>query len=322
MILCEYGCGTEGKYLLKVGKWCCSESNNSCKGRRKTNSDGLKKAYNEGRKRRDNFKGNHGWQKGKTYVTDPRIKSMILEKFDEYFCVHDKFINMDTIKKFLKRTKLLSYECSICGMKPQWNNKKLTLHLDHIDGNRKNNKLSNLRWLDPNCHSQTETYCSNRNTKYKKQLDEITVIKKIKESASISETLKKLNLSQSGLNYERIKNLMSKYNVNLNVIPQDMKIRRRYQKRLKIKCKFEKCNTMIRETLKTGYCRPCYNKIVNVKIKERPDAQTLLKEVIASPILQVGKKYGVSDNAIRKWLKSYGLPHRSSDLKKLVKLIL
>lgn len=30
--------------------------------------------------------------------------------------------------------------------------------------------------------------------------------------------------------------------------------------------------------------------------------------------LAIGRKYGVSDNAIRKWCKGYGLPYRTKDL--------
>lgn len=49
------------------------------------------------------------------------------------------------------------YECSICKIE-KWNEKEITLELDHIDGNHLNNNLDNLRWICPNCHSQTDTY--------------------------------------------------------------------------------------------------------------------------------------------------------------------
>jgi hypothetical protein len=52
---------------------------------------------------------------------------------------------------------VLSYECSDCKIN-EWNNKEIRLELDHIDGNRTNHKLENLRWLCPNCHSQTKTF--------------------------------------------------------------------------------------------------------------------------------------------------------------------
>ena len=32
---------------------------------------------------------------------------------------------------------------------------------------------------------------------------------------------------------------------------------------------------------------------------------------------QLSKKYNVSDNAIRKWCKSYNLPYKTSDIKKI-----
>ena len=55
-------------------------------------------------------------------------------------------------------------ECEICGTY-EWNGKQLNCELDHIDGNRTNHKLLNLRILCPNCHSQTDTFRSkNRNS--------------------------------------------------------------------------------------------------------------------------------------------------------------
>ena len=68
------------------------------------------------------------------------------------------------LKKRLIETKTLKNVCSECGIF-QWNKKTLVLHLDHKDGNRHNHKLSNVRLLCPNCHSQTETYCGKNKTK-------------------------------------------------------------------------------------------------------------------------------------------------------------
>ena len=57
-------------------------------------------------------------------------------------------------------------KCSICGLPPTWNDAPLTLQVDHIDGDHKNNEWGNLRMVCPNCHTQTETY-GGKNVKYR-----------------------------------------------------------------------------------------------------------------------------------------------------------
>lgn len=57
-------------------------------------------------------------------------------------------------------------KCSCCGIK-DWLGKKIILEIDHIDGNYLNNKQENLRFLCPNCHSQTSTYKNKNKNKNK-----------------------------------------------------------------------------------------------------------------------------------------------------------
>ncbi len=49
------------------------------------------------------------------------------------------------------------YECSTCGVN-EWNGKSLTLHVDHINGSNMDCRKDNLRFLCPNCHSQTDNF--------------------------------------------------------------------------------------------------------------------------------------------------------------------
>lgn len=71
------------------------------------------------------------------------------------------------IRRYLTETRGYRCETIECGMS-EWLGKPITLHVDHVDGNSDNNVLSNVRFLCPNCHSQTETYCG-RNTKNTKR---------------------------------------------------------------------------------------------------------------------------------------------------------
>jgi len=62
------------------------------------------------------------------------------------------------IKERIIKENLLSYICANCKLEPVWNGEKLVLHLDHINGDGTDDRLENLRFLCPNCHSQTKTY--------------------------------------------------------------------------------------------------------------------------------------------------------------------
>ena len=62
------------------------------------------------------------------------------------------------LKKRLIKEGLKENKCDICGI-TKWNNKELSMQLDHIDGDSHNHKFDNLRMVCPNCHSQTHTYC-------------------------------------------------------------------------------------------------------------------------------------------------------------------
>ncbi len=70
-----------------------------------------------------------------------------------------------TLKKYL--TKERGYKCEQCGL-VDWQDKSISLHVDHIDGNSDNNLPYNIRLLCPNCHSQTETF-GGRNKKNSKR---------------------------------------------------------------------------------------------------------------------------------------------------------
>jgi hypothetical protein len=76
---------------------------------------------------------------------------------EEIFCVNS--IDRKHIKNRILRDNLIEYKCQRCGI-TVWEGEKLSLHLDHINGVNNDNRLENLRFLCPNCHSLTDTYCA------------------------------------------------------------------------------------------------------------------------------------------------------------------
>ena len=70
--------------------------------------------------------------------------------------------NRSSLRKRLIKEDLLKEICDECGIGPFWNNRRLVLQLDHINGNPEDNRIENLRLLCPNCHTQTDTFAGKR----------------------------------------------------------------------------------------------------------------------------------------------------------------
>lgn len=62
--------------------------------------------------------------------------------------------------------KIREYRCEGkgCSVVSDWLGSKIVLHLDHINGKKTDHRPENIRWLCPNCHSQTPTFAG-RNIK-------------------------------------------------------------------------------------------------------------------------------------------------------------
>ena len=58
-------------------------------------------------------------------------------------------------------------------------------------------------------------------------------------------------------------------------------------------------------------CEECYAK---ERAKNIPSKQDLEKLIYTTSFVALGKLYGVTDNAVRKWCKKYGLPYKRKDI--------
>jgi len=143
------------------------------------------------------YNGNKS-KKGRQFVPDDEV----LKKNTE--------CSPSTVKRVIGKYKN-SNKCEDCGI-TNWEGKKLKFQLDHINGNRFDNRKENLRFLCPNCHSQTPTFQGKNRTYKKKKISDKDYIEALKESNSISKAFRRLGLTGAG-NYRRAYQLIEKHDI-------------------------------------------------------------------------------------------------------------
>jgi len=233
------------------------------------------------------------WSKDKTALEDQRLRK---EKSSQLIFTQNSNASPSYVRKLLIKRKLKEYRCEAdgCTVIDTWNNKPINLQLDHINGDRKDHRLENLRWLCPSCHSQTDTFCARNSNKRSVSDDELQ--KALLESPNIRQALAKFDLENGG-NYRRAKRLIKSLVDQKSKIPPVFIVKVTESDK---KCLV--CESVV-SNVNFDYCSQECFKYASRKVRDRPSQEQLLEELKTTSYVQVGKKYGVSDNAIRKWLK-------------------
>lgn len=91
---------------------------------------------------------------------------------DELF-INETNVSRAYLKRRIIKDDLIKYECEKCGNVGEWEGQKLVLQLEHKNGNTYDNRLENLCFLCPNCHSQTNTFSGKNSKRIRKNKNEI-----------------------------------------------------------------------------------------------------------------------------------------------------
>lgn len=211
------------------------------------------------------------------------------EKKVEDYLTTNSYIKADRLKWKLFSNGLKEYKCEKCGI-IHWNGEQISLQLHHINGDNTDNRLENLQILCPNCHSQTDNYCGANN--HHNGVDKKHYCKCCG---------KEINKTQTGLCDECYKKMVNGELKTNSIMPHP---RVRYYG-VCINCGKHIDSHSTR-------CDEC-NKKLQRKV-ERPSKEELSQLITESNFTAIGRTYGVSDNAVRKWCKYYGLPYRKKDI--------
>jgi 5-methylcytosine-specific restriction endonuclease McrA len=112
--------------------------------------------YSQVKRRMDDLNLDYSIFKGKSAVIKTnKLNNVRKEDILKENCKHQRIV----LRRYVIKNNLIPYKCAICGC-TEWQGKTLSLELDHINGINNDNRLENLRFLCPNCHSQTSTYGS------------------------------------------------------------------------------------------------------------------------------------------------------------------
>lgn len=98
--------------------------------------------------------------RGKTHNWSPKLP------LSEILVRGSTHRNTSALKRRLIKEGLLAPVCAECGSPPSWRGQPLVLVLDHINGDRSDHRIENLRLLCPNCNSQQKTFAGRNRGRY------------------------------------------------------------------------------------------------------------------------------------------------------------
>ena len=225
------------------------------------------------------------WNKGKSYRTVQH------RDINEILVENSSYKNTYNLKLRLIKEGLKESRCEICGYSE-------STELHHINGDPTDNRLENLQILCPNCHAKTDNYRT----------------KNIK--GRVIQDPKTLYLTDEEVQQREIEHKAKKCGKTVEEYLES-KEKGRQPKIIDPDRVCPICGKPFKGKGTQKYCsQECYKEDNK---GNRPTLLQLIQDFKElKSFVQVGVKYGVSDNAVRKWCKLYGIPNTAKEIKEFI----
>lgn len=253
------------------------------------------------------------WSKGAVASEDSRIRAK--------WTPETVFLETSTAPKSVVRKMLLREgrgdHCEKCGVR-EWGGEPLTFELDHINGIRFDHRRENLRFLCPNCHSQTPTYRKGGNYAREDLVTKEFLLEEIPKFESVRELVRYHNLSSSPGVYRKIREVVidekMEWKPPILTKPSKTQLSPCARKR-----KNSRPSNRPTATLSSKSCLDCSTPISPNAVRckscavkhhrpnkiDWPSTPELLQRIEASNYSAVARELGVSDNAVRKRIRNH-----------------
>jgi hypothetical protein len=233
------------------------------------------------------YKGNKGSKGRKSLQRKPAVS--YLHKGSRIQTHHLK------LKLFRDGIKLAI--CDHCKQE-KWFDHPIPLELHHINGDRHDNRLENLKILCPNCHALTDNHAG----KARKRNVESPEFKEVDYPDNEIKTDHKpvtVLIFDSPDSYAQWKEEQTGLNELLENGHRSPSNKVNHENCLN-------CGKKLANLSQDTYCSRKCSRIASRRV-ERPSKEELEKLIWEIPTSQLALRFGVSDVAIAKWCKSYGI---------------